>query len=329
MRTYVGMVQATAIALIVVFGACHSHVKADPITPLSYNATSLPDIYSANFDQSGNVIAQRTDTLAETYVTSGPNAGHLQVFSTTFGQGSVIYQVANPPTFNPGPLPGEQASTVVAGNSSGQEIGVSFPIGNGGELGQHGYLYTGGPLISLPGFDGTLNSNPRAINQVGQVVGDAPAPGTVSNAFLYSAGKMIDLGTPGVNSMALNLNNLGQVVGFTTVGNTDHAFVYENGKMYDLNNLLASQAPGLVITNAIAINDIGQIIVEADGPNAQYSGIYLLTPSNLPVPPPPIPEPSTLAFFSVAIIATVIGKMIKRSCQNQTGSRKVHRISGR
>jgi hypothetical protein len=164
MRTCVGTLQATAIALVVVLGACHSRAQADPITPLTYNATLLPDVYSANFDQSGNVIAQRTPSLAETYVTSGPNAGQLQVFSTTFGQGSVIYQVASPPTFNPGPLPGEQASAVIAGNSSGQEIGVSFPIANGGELGQHGYLYTGGQLISLPGFDGTLNSSCRPVS---------------------------------------------------------------------------------------------------------------------------------------------------------------------
>ena len=313
--------QTLAFSLLVLFGPFHTAVKADPYIPLTYNLTYLTGTSAANFDQSGNVIAERTPYLSETYVTSGPNAGQVHVFTTTSGQGTVIYQVDSRPSFNPGPLPGEQASAVIAGNSSGQEIGVSFPENSsGGELGQHGYLYSGGQLIPLPAFDGTLNSTPRAINQVGQVVGVANAPGSLGHAFLSSDGKMIDLGTlGGPTSYALNLNNKGQVVGFSDtttdpLGNDpQHAFVYENGSMYDLNKLLTKPNPNILLSTAIAINDLGQIIARADGWSGQPDGLYLLTPSDLSAPPPPIPEPSTLTLFGFMILATCSGRIGRRA----------------
>ena len=66
----------------------------------------------------------------------------------------------------------------------------------------------------------------------------------------------------------------------TSLGNlpSNHAFLYGGGVMIDLNNFLA-QSIGTALTDAVDINDSGQII--ALGSNGDT---YLLTPS---------PEPAT------------------------------------
>jgi probable HAF family extracellular repeat protein len=77
---------------------------------------------------------------------------------------------------------------------------------------------------------------PTHINDCGQIVGNALLPGNVEHAFLYN-GKLHDLGIlPGATfSAASDINNRGQVVGISG----SRPFIYENGKMYDLNALLA------------------------------------------------------------------------------------------
>src|SRR5215467_7119511 len=68
---------------------------------------------------------------------------------------------------------------------------------------------------------GTLggpNSRAFALNDKGQVVGQADTPDRHSHAFLWEGGHMIDLVAPGVEgSCACSINNRGQIVGTTFI----------------------------------------------------------------------------------------------------------------
>ena len=97
-----------------------------------------------------------------------------------------------------------------------------------------------------------------AVNASGQVVGSGTSPSTNEHAFVYSNGKMTDLGTfGGYTSVALGINSSGWVVGWSdntfNGGNGRQAFLYCNGTMTDLGTSgNFSQANG--------INDSGQIV---------------------------------------------------------------------
>jgi probable HAF family extracellular repeat protein len=73
----------------------------------------------------------------------------------------------------------------------------------------------------------------------------------------------------GEGSQARDLNNLGQVVGWTWSGNVTHGFVYTNGVLTGIG------APGGGGSSAAAINDLGQVVGNAsDGSGASYGFLY-------------------------------------------------------
>jgi probable HAF family extracellular repeat protein len=72
---------------------------------------------------------------------------------------------------------------------------------------------------------------------------------------------MHDLGAlAGGSSEAYSLNNRGEVVGRSAVpGNGHYAFLYREGRMLDLNDLIPT-GTGWVLTDAVDINNSGQIV---------------------------------------------------------------------
>jgi probable HAF family extracellular repeat protein len=128
------------------------------------------------------------------------------------------------------------------------------------------YIWQDGGFIELGSFGGG-NSWGYAldINNAGQVVGSSPvnngSEGLSQHAFLWEDGVMIDLGAlPGLpDSRAHAINELGQVVGFSSVFDPDttdesfESFLWEDGVMIDLG------VPG-DLNRAHDINDSGQIV---------------------------------------------------------------------
>jgi probable HAF family extracellular repeat protein len=115
------------------------------------------------------------------------------------------------------------------------------------------------PLPNLP--DGTLCSA-QAINNHGAIVGSCDVNGNTQHAVIWRNGSIADLGTLGdedAPSTALDINDLGQVVGNTSVDDHLRAFLWENGKMINLNQLIAPDS-GWTLLVASRINNNGEII---------------------------------------------------------------------
>ena len=97
----------------------------------------------------------------------------------------------------------------------------------------------------------------NAVNNLGQVVGNADSGG-YAHAFLFSGGSMQDLGTlGGVASSAASINNAGQIVGEAlTSSGAAQAFLYSgSGPMQSLGTL-----PGAGTSFATGINASGQVV---------------------------------------------------------------------
>lgn len=130
--------------------------------------------------------------------------------------------------------------------------------------------YTLTDLGTLPG-DST--SEAWGLNDRGDVVGDSWVSGFGARAFLYSAGKMIDLGapggskSPGPSSFAFGINDSGQVVGKTLTPTHGNAFLYSDGVVHDLNIGGGDVA-------AYGINAGGQIVGTLDVGGYPHAMLY-------------------------------------------------------
>jgi probable HAF family extracellular repeat protein len=152
-------------------------------------------------------------------------------------------------------------------NNRGQIIGMATLAG---DLVNHAFFWDDGVMKDL-GTLGGDNSQAIWLNDAGDVVGSADLAGPTGNqthdAVLWRDGKIHDLGTvPGDPcSRGRGLNSRGQVVGGSSdCHNFLHAFVWEEGApMLDLNTLIAPGS-GYQLTNAININDRGEILAKAD-----------------------------------------------------------------
>lgn len=194
-----------------------------------------------------------------------------------------------------GTFPYGDSSFAVAINSRGDVVGAAttyvdaapnFPL--------NPFLYHDGTMTDLGNLGG-IWTVARSINDRGQIVGYAGLEALGGNlypdtAFLYENGVMRDLGglvadpARDFNSAALDINNLGQVVGVAGVDfGVKHGFLYDDGTMTDLNALI-DPASGWVIKSAAAINDVRQIAATACKEELCYAVRLDLVPA--------VPEPS-------------------------------------
>jgi probable HAF family extracellular repeat protein len=144
-------------------------------------------------------------------------------------------------------------------------------IAGGGQLVGAGYahalLFQDGAVRDLGTLGGPA-SYAFAINDRGQVAGTSFIDDDIEHMFLYSEGSMRDIGSLGGPVTGTRaLNNLGMVVGYSTYPGDapgvafSKATLYQDGVVHDLNTLVDTQDGLWNLTDAVAINDAQQILV--------------------------------------------------------------------
>ena len=128
----------------------------------------------------------------------------------------------------------------------------------------HAYIRINGVMTDL-GTLGGSTSNAHDLNEQGQVVGQSLTSSGNNRAFIYTAGQMravTDWG--GRGSRANAINNRSEIVGWANpAAGGQRAFIYRWNNpaagMIDLNTLLPPGS-GWVLTDAVDINDVGEIV---------------------------------------------------------------------
>jgi probable HAF family extracellular repeat protein len=200
---------------------------------------------------------------------SGDIAG---MFTNSGGQGEAFI-VVNGVMQALGTLQDSTWSSAYGINNSDQAAGYA-QTGSG----MRGFVWSAQTGYSVLGTLGGINSYAMAINDSGQVAGHAQTASGYMHAALWNDGGVRDLGTlNGGNSYAYGLDNSGDVVG--TSGS--QAFLYQNGVMLDL-NLLTDSGSGWTLTQAYAINSVGEIAGAGLFNGVEHAYLLDLAPQTFP-----------------------------------------------
>jgi probable HAF family extracellular repeat protein len=114
-----------------------------------------------------------------------------------------------------------------------------------------------GTLGGGGGLNGGGTTMVYAMNNNGTIVGTSSVTSTVSHAFAFANGHMLDLGTLGSDSVAMGINSSGQIVGYSmNLNGYLRAAQMGNGTMTDMDP--ANPAYDSYVTG---INDSGQFVV--------------------------------------------------------------------
>ncbi|MCL4196924.1 MAG: hypothetical protein KJZ69_05470 [Phycisphaerales bacterium] len=151
------------------------------------------------------------------------------------------------------------------------DLGYIVGAGLGGETQATGTLWIDQQPIDLGSLSGR-GSTAYAINDLGVIVGLSQTAQEDTHAVMWVDRQIVDIHTPqiGVFSVALDINNVGQVVGYAgNNGLAPWAFIRDPGQPMRRLNDLAPPRLRLPwrIDRADGINDAGQIAAEAKLPN--------------------------------------------------------------
>jgi probable HAF family extracellular repeat protein len=139
----------------------------------------------------------------------------------------------------------------------------------------HTFRWQDGSVTDVGTAPFTMGSYANAINASGQIVGSESVylntgygAAVVSYPFFFDGASFVQIPVSGLNTVAADINDFGQVIGTMTGG----PFLFEGGVVKSLNALVP---PGVVLGGATAINNAGQIIGYTAGANSRA---VLLTP---------------------------------------------------
>ena len=158
-------------------------------------------------------------------------------------------------------LPGTGASWAQAinvwGNTAGAAQSNTSAMASGRAV-----AWENGRVWDLGTLPGGSVSSASALNDYGQVAGVSDGPDAGSRPFYFTEGQRYDIGLlPGmVRGSAAAMNNMSQVVGaMEDIRDNSRAFLYRGGQLEDLNALIPTNS-GWTLSEAVGINDRGQII---------------------------------------------------------------------
>lgn len=177
-------------------------------------------------------------------------------------------------------------SEAAAINNYGQVIGWADDTSNN----DRAFLWdsvNGMQNLGSLGTSGGNYSRAWGVNDAGQVVGKSN-----NRAFLWDDINGIqDIGTLGGNyALALDINNDGLIVGVSHNSvSQERAALWDNDTIIDLNIFLPADSELFLLTQAIGINDNGQIIGLG---YLRFGGeaMFIMTP---------VPEPATLSLLAL------------------------------
>lgn len=147
-------------------------------------------------------------------------------------------------------------------------------------ISSHAAIWENGALSDLGTLSPTASwSSAAAINDSDVIAGDASTGTGAVHAIIGSTAGLKDINVNGAAySAASGINDFGQAVGTYSLSATNlvnRAFLYSGGKSVDLNTLIPANS-GWRLTDASAINDLGQIV--GQGVNAKgQTHAFLLT----------------------------------------------------
>jgi len=156
----------------------------------------------------------------------------------------------------------------------------------------HAFLWGEAEGFRDLGIIGGTSSQGNFINSRGHVTGSSTiAVDNRQHAFLYKKGKMHDLGSLGGNSQlsdfsfGYGINKQDVIVGSTYLpyqGGSLYqvAFVWSSGQMSNLEKLMDASGADYRLYSATAVNDAGQITVEAIQKSTGEKHAVLLTPAS-------------------------------------------------
>lgn len=150
---------------------------------------------------------------------------------------------------------------------------------------------------SKPGTSIQTGATFTDANDAGQIVGNMAFSGEAGyRAVVYRDGVFTNLGAlaGGVYSSASDINERGQVVGFSNMGNGEyHSFLYTDGVMHDIAGLITGFTS--VVPGELMLNDRGQ--VAGIGLVGDQYHAFLLTEDLGSA----VPEPGTLAVVALGL----------------------------
>jgi probable HAF family extracellular repeat protein len=160
-----------------------------------------------------------------------------------------------PNNFTSENFPGSVQTQATGINNAGNTSG--FYIDSGGQ--NHGFLNTGG-VFSTVDFPGTTTNQVLGLNNTGQAAGFFVTSGNqtpfIFNPFLPPTAQFVIGGMGGLPAVgqATDINDKGMVTGFFPTATGDDGFLLSAGK------LTALSFPGATVTEALGLNNLGQVV---------------------------------------------------------------------